>query len=136
MFPSFDYRSICIKDQFAECLPQLMQLEEGLSTCQVLQSIQKFPNVWKVVFLESEEFKMTADKLLDEAVVEYNTSQLLKDKEITTFKLFSDVMMLLDDGELLLSLVYIFNCQLPKTCKTSQTSIIVFTQALKYIGVL
>ena len=76
-----------------------MQLEEGLSVCNVLQSIQKFPSVWKVLFQPSQEFQMNSEKFLDEAVVEYITSQVLRDKEITTYKFFSDMVLLLDDGE-------------------------------------
>lgn len=76
-----------------------MQLEEGLSVCNVLQSIQKFPSVWKVLFQPSQEFQMNSEKFLDEAVVEYITSQVLRDKEITTYKFFSDMVLLLDDVE-------------------------------------
>ncbi len=70
-----------------------MQLEEGLSTCEVLNSIQKFPNVWKAIFQPSDEFKLNADKFLGEVVVEYNNSQTLREKEIVTFKLFCNVII-------------------------------------------
>ena len=76
-----------------------MQLEEGLSTCEVLNSIQKFPNVWKAIFQRSDEFKLNADKFLDEVVVEYNNSQTLREKEIVTYKLFCNVIMLYDEGK-------------------------------------
>ncbi len=76
-----------------------MQLEEGLSTCEVLNSIQKFPNVWKAIFQPSDEFKLNADKFLDEVVVEYNNSQTLREKEIVTYKLFCNVIMLYDEGK-------------------------------------
>jgi hypothetical protein len=76
-----------------------MQLKEGLSVCNVLQSICKFPDVWKVIFQPSQEIQMTGEKFLDEAVVEYSTSQILREIEVTAYKFFSDVIMLLDEGE-------------------------------------
>ena len=92
-------RSICIKDQFSDYLPQLMQLEEGLSTCDILNSVQKFPSSWKVIFQPSDEFKLGADKFLDEVVVEYNNSQILREKEIVTYKSFCNVILLYDEGK-------------------------------------
>ena len=35
---------------------------------------------------------MTADQFLEQATVEYSTSQILKDLEINTYKVFCDVM--------------------------------------------
>lgn len=65
-----------------------MQLEDGLSSCQLLQSIQKFPDVWRPLFQPSDIFEITADKFLDDAVVAYGTSQLLKEIEENTYKIF------------------------------------------------
>ena len=79
-------------------LPQLMQLEEGLSSCQLLQSIQKFPDVWRPLFQPSDIFEITADKFLDDAVVAYSTSQLLKEIEENTYKICCDVILLLEEG--------------------------------------
>ena len=62
----FNFRSICIKDQFSTILPQLMQLEEGLSCCGLLESIHRFPDCWKPIFIQSDRFKMTADQFLEE----------------------------------------------------------------------
>lgn len=96
-FPLFclqHFRSICIKDQFSAFLPQLMQL----SICKVLESIRKFPDVWKQLFQPSQQFQLSADQFLDEAVVEYSTSQLLRDAEVNIYKLFCDVMLLLEEG--------------------------------------
>ena len=76
-----------------------MQLEEGLSACDVLNSIQKFPSAWKAIFQPSDEFKLDADKFLDEVVVEYNNSQILREQEIVTYKLFCNVIMLYDEGK-------------------------------------
>jgi hypothetical protein len=87
----FDFRSICIKDQFCNILPQLMQLEEGLSSCGLLESIHQFPDIWKPIFTQSDRFKMSADQFL-EAAVEYSTSQISKDLEINTYKFFCDVI--------------------------------------------
>ena len=75
-----------------------MQLEDGLSSCQLLQSIQKFPDVWRSLFQPSDIFQITADKFLDDAVVAYSTSQLLKEIEENTCKIFCDVILLLEEG--------------------------------------
>ena len=76
-----------------------MQLEEGLCTCDVLSSIQEFPNVWKVIFQPSDEFKLNAGKFLDEVTVDYNNSQILREKEIVTYKLFCNMIMLYGEGK-------------------------------------
>ena len=69
-----------------------MQLEEGLSSCGLLESVQRFPEVWKPIFIPSNQFQLTADKLLDEATVDYNSSQILKELEINSYKVFCDVI--------------------------------------------
>ena len=69
-----------------------MQLEEGLSSCGILESIRQFPDSWKPIFTHADVFKMTSDQFLDEVVVEYSSSQIVKDLEINTYKVFCDVM--------------------------------------------
>ena len=88
----FNFRSICVKDQFSSILPQLMQLEEGLSSFGLLESIRRFPDSWRPIFIQSDRFQMTADQFLEEAAVEYSMSQILKDLEINTYKVFCDVI--------------------------------------------
>ena len=51
-----------------------MQLEERLSACDVLNSIETFPSAWKPIFQPSDELKLDADKFLHEVVVEYKES--------------------------------------------------------------
>ena len=69
-----------------------MQLEEGLSSCGLLESVQRFPEVWKPIFTPGNQFQLTADQLLDEATVDYSSSQILKALEINTYKVFCDVI--------------------------------------------
>lgn len=77
-----------------------MQLEDGLSSCHLLDSIQKYPNVWKPLFQPSTTFHITADKFLDEAVVIHSDSQLWREMEITAYKFFCDVIQLLEEGNI------------------------------------
>lgn len=79
-----------------------MQLTDGLSSCQLLQSIQKYPDVWKPLFQPSNIFDITADKFLDDAVVVYSSSQLMKEMEENTYKIFCDVILLLDEGNIVM----------------------------------
>ncbi|CAB4002794.1 Hypothetical predicted protein [Paramuricea clavata] len=85
-------RSTCINDQFSTVLSQLMQLEEGLSSCGLLESVHIFPEVWKPIFTPSNQFQLTGDQLLDEATGDYSSSQILKALEINTYKVFFDVI--------------------------------------------
>ena len=57
-----------------------------------MESIHQFPDSWKPIFTHSDVFQMTADQFLDEVVVEYSLSQIVKDLEINTYKVFCDVM--------------------------------------------
>ncbi|KAJ7354872.1 hypothetical protein OS493_029427 [Desmophyllum pertusum] len=91
-------RSICVKDQLSVWLPQLMQLEEGLNVCGLLNAIQQYPDVWKPVFQAGELFQVSAEKFLDEAEVQYSSSQFKKEKEMDTYKAFCDAIQMLEDG--------------------------------------
>lgn len=87
----FYFRSIYIKSQFATTLPQLMQLQEGLKSNGLLESIRQFPMLWKGVFLPNESsFSLSADDFLDQLVPTFSCSQAQKQLEIDVFKLFSD----------------------------------------------
>lgn len=81
-------------------LSQLMQLTNGLSSCQLLQFIQKYPDVWKPLFQPFNIFGIAADKFLDDAVVVNSSSQLMKEMEKNTKKKFCDVILLLDKGNI------------------------------------
>jgi hypothetical protein len=90
-----------MKDQLSECLPQLMQLEEGLSVCGVLKSIQDFPRVWREVFEKDHSIQFSAKSLLHSTDVDFSLSQLQKEREIDTYKAFTDVINLIEEqGEL------------------------------------
>lgn len=44
-------RSICIKYLLQGCMPQIMQLQKGLSACNVLSSARENPALFKTVFV-------------------------------------------------------------------------------------
>lgn len=75
-----------------------MQLEEGLNVCGLLNAIQQYPDVWKPVFQAGELFQVSAAKFLDEAEVQYSSSQFKKEKEMDTYKAFCDAIQMLEDG--------------------------------------
>ena len=49
------------------------------------------------LFTPSQQFHMTADQFLDEAAVEYSTSQVARDLEVNTYKLFCDIIQTLEE---------------------------------------
>ena len=49
------------------------------------------------VFQAGQQFQISVDDFLDEAEVEYSSSQVTKDKEIDTYTCFCDVMQLLEE---------------------------------------
>lgn len=75
------FRSICINQQVGEVLPQLVQLQEGLSTCGVLGAVQKSPKLWESAFVAGAGYSVTANNLIDEIKPEFSLSQLKKEKE-------------------------------------------------------
>ena len=64
-----------------EVLPQLVQLQEGLSTCGVLGAVQKSPKLWESAFVAGAGYSVTANNLIDEIKPEFSLSQLKKEKE-------------------------------------------------------
>lgn len=75
-----------------------MQLQQGLNNCGVLASAIKYPKLWEPVFTASSRPSMlTAEEFLDGFVVNFSTTQVLKQKEIDIFKLFSDFVESLDE---------------------------------------
>ena len=82
----------------SDCLPQLLQLQDGLSTCNLLSAIQNQPQIWEPVFVASETYQMKADDFLDQLVPQYSMSQELRSKEVDTFKYFSDVIQKIGAG--------------------------------------
>jgi hypothetical protein len=81
-----------MKDQLTPYLPSLLQLQSGLNSSGLLDTMKKNPNVWEALFRSSNSFEMTVDDFLDELKVQYSSSQRQKDLEVSTFKFFCDVI--------------------------------------------
>ncbi|XP_028394535.1 uncharacterized protein LOC114518737 [Dendronephthya gigantea] len=92
-------QSICIKSQFISTMPELMQLEQGLSSCGILESVKKCPELWKFAFVRGSSNLKSPDEFLDELEVKYSQSQLQKDKEIDVFKYFCEFIQSLEFDE-------------------------------------
>lgn len=81
-------------------MPQLMQLEEGLRSCGVLDSMREHPQLWEKVFHKkgpSED--LTADDFLDQLVANFSAGQREKEREIDVYKIFCDFLQAVDRGE-------------------------------------
>jgi len=96
------YRSICMKDQLCQYLPQLVQMENGLDECGILNHMRRNTQIWKPVFASGNCFTIIADEFQDNMTVNFSESQICKDAEITTFKFFSDVLTTIDAGGILM----------------------------------
>ncbi len=89
---------MCIKDQIGEYLPQLLQIESGLANCGMMKYVKSNPELWRVLFESGNTFKISAEELLEQIVVDFSVSQLAKEKEIDTYKFFCDVLEAIDSG--------------------------------------
>ena len=81
-----------MKDQVGDFLPQLLQLEEGLQTYGILESVRQHPDVWEVVFVEGKGLQVTSNSLLENIDVIYSERQLERASEADTFQYFSDFL--------------------------------------------
>ena len=77
-----------------------MQLEEGLSCCGILSTMRDWPKLWEPIFDPNNAiFHMSSDALIEEICPSFSTSQMLKEKEVDTYKYFCDyVQSLPEDG--------------------------------------
>ena len=91
-------RSMCVKDQIGAYLPQIMQLESGLMACGLMADMKNSPEIWRSLFESGNMFQVSAQELLNDMIINYSTSQLLKEKEIDTYKSFSDVLEAIGAG--------------------------------------
>ena len=89
---------MCIKDQIGEYLPQMLQIKSGLANCGMIKYIESNPELWRVLFESGNTFKISAEELLEQIVVHFSVSQLAKEKEIDTYKFFSDVLEGINSG--------------------------------------
>ena len=56
------------------------------------------PELWRSLFDSGNVFQVSAEELLNDMIINYSTSQLLKEKEIDTYKSFSDVLEAIGAG--------------------------------------
>ena len=94
----FFARSLCVKDQIGAYLPQIMQLESGLVACGLMAHMMNSPEICHSLFESGNMFQVSAEEILDDIIINYSTSQLLKEKEIDTYKSFSDVLEAIGAG--------------------------------------
>lgn len=110
-----------MQQQVSDMLPQLVQLKEGLSSCKLLYSVQKYPKIWEPVFVASEGAEVTGSSVLDEIEPIYSESQLNRHKETDVYYQFSEfVHDLASNGKRL------FNCYFVRNLTTPAVSTYVF----------
>ena len=89
-----------MKDQLSPIMPQLMQLEKGLISCNILSSARKHPKIWEPIFLlNGYNNQFTPDEFLDQVIAEFSSSQKDKNREINVYKYFCDFVMGLHDSD-------------------------------------
>ncbi len=87
-----------MKDQLGMYLPQVLQIESGLAQCNLLTPIRSNQKIWQPVFESGNIFKLSAEEILDQSIVEFSESQLKKEAESDTYKYFCDVLEAIDNG--------------------------------------
>ena len=71
-------------------MPQIQELQRGLSSCGVLKAVVKSPELWRPMFQSGCKTEMTATLFLDDVVPIFSSSQRQKEVEIDVFKAFCD----------------------------------------------
>jgi hypothetical protein len=75
-------------------MPQLMQLEEGLTCCNLLSSVRNNPKVLEPILSQNGcNNQYTSDEFLDQVTAEFSSSQIRKNKEIDVYKYFCDFIV-------------------------------------------
>ena len=70
-----------------------MQFESVLIACGRMAHMKNSPELRRSLFDSGNTmFQVSAEELLDDMIINYSTSQLLKEKEVDTYKSFSDVL--------------------------------------------
>ncbi len=52
-----------MKDQVGDVLPQLLQFQEGLQVCGLLDSLHQYPKIWEDAFVAGKGMQVTANSL-------------------------------------------------------------------------
>ena len=100
------YSSICLKDQVGKILPQLLQLEEGLQTCGLLDSNRATSAVWKTALVIGKGIPVTANSLIESFDVLYSDSQAKQEAEADTYTYFCDFIHSVDMNGVLYCSMY------------------------------
>lgn len=79
-------------------MPQVLQIEIGLAQCDLIAPIRSSPKIWQPVFESGNIFRLSAQEILDQSIVEFSESQVKKEAEIDTYKYFCDVLEAIDNG--------------------------------------
>ena len=96
---TFLCRSIIIKSHIEPKLGMIKQLEEGLSTCNLLATIRARPVLFKPVFVPGIIFDQDADEFLDGIHVTFSENQKERLLETRVYKHFCDFILFLhNDG--------------------------------------
>lgn len=69
-------------------MPMILQIMEGLKICGLLSTVQKYPKVWRSVFVNECMPVVTPTTLLDKLEAVYSESQLIRQKEGDVFYQF------------------------------------------------
>ena len=76
-----------------------MQLQNGLTSYGVLDTIRRCPNLWASALVSGICKPQSPDEFLDELEVKYSQSQLLKEKEVDVFLYFCEFVQSLDSSD-------------------------------------
>ena len=76
----------------------MMQLESGSVACGLMAHMKDSPEIWHSLFENGNMFQVSAEGILDDMIINYSTSQLLKEKQIDTYKSFSNVLEVIGAG--------------------------------------
>ena len=85
-------RSIGIKYIIEPKIPILKELEEGMNSFGFLTEARRQSTLFESLFVSSNRFFIILDNFLDDLLIEYSQSQMMKEKK-DTFKYFSDSLL-------------------------------------------
>ena len=71
----------------------LKVLEEGMNSFGFLTEARRQSKLFESLFVSSNRFSIILDDFLDDLLIEYSQSQMMKEKEEDTFKYFSDSLL-------------------------------------------
>ncbi len=79
-----------MKDQVGDVLPQLLQFQEGLQVCGLLDSLHQYPKIWEDAFVAGKGMQVTANSLLENFEVLHSDQQMQRNTEADAYMYFCD----------------------------------------------